>query len=94
MIEFLSKSKSRGDEIILFNLIRIIKSTNLHSFLYSVRVRCDRLWFSVHRPFIEKSIEEQIINCLNPLLFYKISVKYCFLFSFIIVNLSWYTHRV
>ena len=61
MIEFLRKFEYRGIKIALVNLILITKSINLLFFaliLYGVGVCCDRRRFSVHCPFIEKSMTE------------------------------------
>ena len=65
MIEFLRKFENRGIKIARVNSIHITKSFNLQLFtliVYGVRVRCDRRRFSVHGPFIEKSMAYTISN--------------------------------
>ena len=56
---FFQKIENRGITITLVNSILINKSINLQLFtliLYIVEVRCDHRRFSVHSPFIEKSM--------------------------------------
>ena len=55
IVEFLSKSESRGIKIALINSIRITKAINLLEFC-SVGVGCHRGRFSLHSQFIEKPI--------------------------------------
>ena len=56
MVEYLRKFESHGIKIARVNLILITKSINL--LLFGRGVRCDRLRFSVHSPYIEKSMVE------------------------------------
>ena len=56
MIEYLQKFENRGIKNARVNLILITKSIHLEFFtivLYCDGVRCDRMRFSVHSPFIE-----------------------------------------
>ena len=60
MIDFLRKFVNHGIKIARVNLILITKFIKVQFFtliLHGVRVRCDRRRFSVHSPFIEKSIK-------------------------------------
>ena len=52
--QFFRKFESRGIKFARVNSILINKSTTL--ILYGVEVRCDRERFTVHGPFIEKSM--------------------------------------
>ena len=59
MIEILRKFENPGIKIAQVNYILITKSVNLQLFTlisYGVWVRCDQNRFSVHSPFIEKSM--------------------------------------
>ena len=77
MIEFLKKIEKRGIKIARVNSIFTAKSFNLLLFtliLYVVGVRCDRSRFSVHRLFIEKSMELYIyIYFICTYIFYPLS---------------------
>ena len=53
MVEFLKKFESHGIKIARVNSILYFKFTLI---LYGVMVSCDRVGFSVHSQFIEKSL--------------------------------------
>ena len=68
MIEFLRKFENRGTKIAPVNSILITIYINLQwltLILYGVGVRCDRRRFSVHSPFIEKSMVWYIFFFFN-----------------------------
>ena len=72
MIEFLIKFKNRGIKIARVNTILITISINLQLFtliLYAVGVRCDRKWFSVLIPLMEKCTGCVVSTC-PPVYFY------------------------
>ena len=56
MVEFLQKSERHGDKIARVNSMPINKYINLLSFYTVLGVYCDRGRFSVHSPFIERSM--------------------------------------
>ena len=60
MIEFLRKLENRGIKIAreLDSYHQINKFTVFTLIVYGVVVHCDRMRFSVHSPFIEKSMAE------------------------------------
>ena len=65
MIEFPRKFENRGIKIARVNSILITKSMNLQLFtvmLYGVGVCCDLGRFSVHSPFIEKSMISYMVS--------------------------------
>ena len=65
MIEFSEKFEKRAIKIARFNSILITKSINLQLFtliLFGVEVSRDLRRFSVHSPFIEKSMYKYIQN--------------------------------
>ena len=67
MVEFLRKFENRGIKIARVNLILITKSINLQFatlILYGIMVRCYRRRFSVHIPFIEKSMIRHRCNLI------------------------------
>ena len=71
MIKFCRKFGNHGIKIFWVNSILIKKSINLWLFaliFYSVWVCCDRRQFSMHCPFIEKSMLEKI-NFWNVIFF-------------------------
>ena len=70
MIEFLRKFENPGITIARVNSILVTKSNNIQFFAqnpYGVGVGCDRRRFSVHSPFIEKSMVLSFGGCFKML---------------------------
>ena len=71
--EFVRKLENRGIKIARVNSILITKSINLQSFtlfLYGVMVCGNRMRFSVHSQFMEKSMEVLIILATNSVYYF------------------------